>query len=266
MFCRIQVLCLALSLLLGCSAFSDSPVTLEEIAAGHVGVVDLSYPLNKSTPHWPGEGHNPFFSKVIATLEQDGVYSGAFSTPEHLGTHIDAPNHFEKGQSAVHEIKLKSLISPIAVIDVRRACNEDSDYELSVSDLKVWEKQYGAIPMGSVVFAWTGWGQRWSSFDRYKNQDSKGQLHFPGFSPAAARFLVERRAVKGIGIDTLSVDRGLAKDFLVHHILGAAGAYQIENAANLGQVPTRGSWLIVAPIKIENGSGGPARVWAVLPR
>jgi len=33
----------------------------------------------------------------------------------------------------------------------------------------------------------------------------------------------------------------------------------------LGELPERGAFLIVAPIKLEGGSGGPVRVFALVP-
>jgi kynurenine formamidase len=51
----------------------------------------------------------------------------------------------------------------------------------------------------------------------------------------------------------------------VHHAVLGAELYQLENLANLTELPETGSFLIVAPIKLEGGSGGPARVFALLP-
>ena len=255
-----------LLVLLGGVSFCSPPEwtpTLAEIAAEEVQVVDLGWALNEENPYWPGDGYSPFHFETLATLEEDGVNSGAFSTAEHLGTHLDAPNHFEAGQPSVDQILLADLVAPLVVIDIREACGTNSDYRLSVEDLQEWEREFGRIPPRSVVFALTGWGQYWNEYDRYKNADALGELHFPGFSAEAAGFLVEERTVKGIGIDTLSVDYGLSTDFLVHHILNRARGYQIENAANLERIPARGAWAMIAPIKIENGSGGPARIWGV---
>ena len=254
-----------LCLLLSCAS-SPAPPTLGEISSGQMQVVDLGYALSEANPYWPGEGYCPFHFEIIATLEEDGVYSGAFSTPEHLGTHMDAPNHFEAGQVSIDKIGLEDLVAPAVVVDIREACQLAPDYRLSPDDLVGWENQQGLIPSGAVVFALTGWGQYWNDYDRYKNQDASGRLHFPGFSSEAALFLVKERAIQGIGVDTLSVDYGLSTDFPVHHIVNGAGAYHIENAANLEQVPARGAWMIAAPIKIENGSGGPARVWVIFKR
>ena len=71
--------------------------------------------------------------------------------------------------------------------------------------------------------------------------------------------------MKGIGIDTMSIDYGQSRDFEVHRIVNGANAYGLENVANLGMLPPRDFFLIIAPIKIETGSGGPTRIFAVLP-
>ena len=43
-----------------------------------------------------------------------------------------------------------------------------------------------------------------------------------------------------------------------------AGKYHLENAANRGELPPTGAWAVVAPIRIEGGTGGPARVFALV--
>ena len=114
-----------------------------------------------------------------------------------------------------------------------------------------------------MVLADTGWSKFWSNPTRYQNRDVRGQLHFPGFSAEAVEFLIDKRQVRGIGLDTMSVDYGLARDFPVHHLLGKAACYGLENLAGLDKLPPRGFFLFVAPMKIETGTGGPARVFAV---
>jgi kynurenine formamidase len=88
-------------------------------------------------------------------------------------------------------------------------------------------------------------------------------MHFPGFSVDAARLLLERK-VSGLGCDTLSIDPGNSPDFPVHHLVLGAGVYQLENLADLSQVPEFGAFLIAAPIKLEGGSGGAVRVFALV--
>jgi kynurenine formamidase len=100
---------------------------------------------------------------------------------------------------------------------------------------------------------------------RYGNADPKGILHFPGISVEAARFLLKERQVRGIGIDTLSCDPGNSTTFDAHHAVLGAGKVNLENLANLDQVPVRGAWLFAAPLPIKNGTGAPARVFALVP-
>lgn len=228
-------------------------------------LIDLTYAFNSKTPYWPGAHYHPFELKTIATLEKDGVLSKSLAMPEHLGTHIDAPNHFERNQPSVDQIPLDQLIGPGVVIDITAKAEQDADAELTPRDIAAWEQQHGRIPNGAIVLLNTGWSRFWTNYARYKNQDTMGRLHFPAYSPDAAKFLVQERNVRGLGIDTLSIDRGLSKDFAVHHIVNGAGKYGLENVAHLDQLPPRGFQVIVAPMKIETGSGGPTRIIAILP-
>jgi len=239
--------------------------TLEQLVTGKLQIIDLGWPLSDRNPYWPAENYEPFRLQTIATLEKNGVLSKAFYSPEHLGTHLDAPNHFEKDQPAVDKIDPVNLFAHGIVIDVALKSEADPDYRLTRADLDEWEAQYGPIPEGAVTLLHTGWGRHWNNSARYRNQDAAGKMHFPGYSAEAAQFLVTDRHVKGLGIDTLSIDYGLSTDFAVHHVVNAAGCYGLENLARLEDLPPRGFFLLAAPIKIETGSGGPARVIAVLP-
>jgi kynurenine formamidase len=246
------------------AALAERPLSFDDVLHGRATLVDLTYTLNAKSPYWPGPKYQPFQLKTIATIEKDGVLSKMISLPEHLGTHIDAPNHFEKGQPSLEKIKPRDLVAPGVVIDVRAKCEANADYALTVADVNAWEKAHGRIPDGAVVFLNTGWERFWMNYPRYKNQDARGTMHFPSYSPAAARFLVKDRRAKGIGIDTLSIDVGTSKKFPVHHVVNGAGRYGLENVANLNRLPARGFYVVVAPIKIETGSGGPTRIFAFL--
>ncbi len=250
------------------SVAAEAPVasvpTLDDLVAGKLRIVDLGWPLNPGNAYWPGDNYRPFELHTIATLEKEGVLSKAFASPEHLGTHLDAPNHFERDQASVDRIGPERLFAPGVVIDVSAAVSAMADYRVSLDDIQRHEAAHGKIPNGAVVLAYTGWSRFWGQPVRYQNKDVMNQLHFPGYSAEAAQFLVEQRQVRGLGLDTMSVDYGLSRDFAVHHVLGRAGRYGLENLAHLEQLPPRGFYLFVAPMKIETGSGAPARVFAVL--
>lgn len=239
-------------------------ISLADLATGRAKIIDLAHPLNKQTPYWPGENYHPFELKTIATIERDGVLSKEFSMPEHLGTHLDAPNHFAKNQISVAEIKPEDLFAPGVMIDVSGPVAEDADFELTPAHIKEWEATHGKIPDGAIVLLNTGWSRHYANPQRYQNKDPRERMHFPGFGGEAATFLVKERNIRGLGLDTMSIDRGLSRDFAVHKVVNGAGRYGLENVANLGKLPTRDFFLIVAPIKTDAGTGGPTRIFAIL--
>jgi kynurenine formamidase len=271
-FLSIQKMIKLLAFLLVTTLFSSchsyaaiSSTSFDDVTNGNCTIIDLTYSLNKSNAYWPDPSYAPFKYRTLATLKENGVFSGAYSTPEHLGTHLDAPNHFEENQPSVDEIELETLIGPAIVIDISGKVENNADYELTVEDISHWEEANGRIQDRSIILLNTGWGRRWDDYNNYKNADETNKLHFPGYSVKAAGFLIEKRNINGIGIDTLSADYGVSIDFAVHHIINGAGKYILENVTNLDKLPPTGATLIIAPIKIEGGSGGQTRIWAILP-
>ena len=67
-----------------------------------------------------------------------------------------------------------------------------------------------------------------------------------------------------IGVDTASIDPGTSQDFPVHRLAAANAVVGIENLTNLEALPAVGAIVIALPMKIAGGSGGPARVVALV--
>jgi kynurenine formamidase len=233
-------------------------------------IVDLTHSFGPDTIYWPTDQQG-FDLEVVSKGETGAGYwyeANRICTAEHGGTHMDAPIHFAAGQPSAAEVPVEAGIGPLVRIDVSAAAARDPDYRLSVEDLRRWEKRWGRIPPGAIVLMYSGWAARWSDRARYMGTDVPGDtanLHFPGFGEAAARFLVEERDVKAIGVDTASIDHGASTDFIVHRVVSGAGMPAFENLANLDRVPPRGATLVALPMKIEGGSGGPLRAIAILP-
>jgi kynurenine formamidase len=250
---------LALALLLFAAHKTPMP---DQIA--YCNVVDLTHDLNDHSPNWEGTAQSPFHAKDVESIEHDGFYTRSFTTQEHYGTHLDAPAHFARGMWTVDQIPAERLVRPLVVLNVCSKVSNHPDYEISVQDIADWESQHGEIPSGAVVMAYTGWGDRWNAPKSFRNAGADGVLHFPGYSLEAATFLVKTRGTVGLGIDTMSIDPGASKTFPVHQFTAKESVYQLENVANLGLVPPTGATIVVAPIKLENGSGGPARLLALV--
>ena len=244
------------------SASSNFP-GLAAIATGKTRVVDLTHTINGKMPAWPGDESQAFSVQIMATPEKDGYLTRRFSMLEHYGTHMDAPAHFPPGKETLDQIQVTKFFGPAVLIDVQREDASDFDYRLTSARIEKWEATHGRIPSGAIVILRTGWASRWPDQTRYRNMDGAGVMHFPGYSVDAAKMLIARGAV-GFGIDTLSIDYGPSKDFEVHRIDMPAGLFHLENLANLDQLPEAGAFLIAAPIKLEGGSGGPVRVFALI--
>jgi kynurenine formamidase len=223
----------------------------------------MTYPVNENFPAW-SVGDRVFEAKTSATVEKDGYFMRSFWVLEHYGTHMDAPAHFPPGKVTLDEIPDTHFFGPAAVIDVRDEVAKDPDYRLTVMRLDKWERDHGQIPKGAIAVLRTGWGARVNDANSYRNMDANKVMHFPGYSVESAKVLIERGVV-GLGIDTLSVDYGGSKGFDVHHVDLPAGLYNLENLANTDSLPEWGAYMIAAPIKLAGGSGGPVRVFAVLP-
>ena len=229
-------------------------------------IVDLTYPFDETTIYWPGE--KAFSHEFEAATHGHYFYSAAnYAAPEHGGTHMDAPLHFNERGLSADQVPLADCIGPAAVIDFSARAISDPDATLSVDDIKAYESANGIIPDGAIVVARSGWGRYWPDQKRYlgTDQPDASALRFPGYSAEAVGFILENRNVTAIAIDTASMDPGVSKDFPVHRLWLGANRPGFENVANADRLPTRGATIFCIAMKIGRGTGGPTRIFAILP-
>jgi kynurenine formamidase len=259
-------------LCLACSApVAEQKNTLDERKGtiDEAKLVDLTYDFDEKTIYWPTA--QPFRWEKESWGKSAGGYwyaAARYAASEHGGTHLDSPIHFGEGKSSTDQITLQKLIGPAVVIDVSTACASNPDYLVTDADVTNWERAHGKIADGSIILIKTGWGKRWPDRKQYLGTDAPGDtanLHFPGLSRAAAELLAKERRIDGIGIDTASIDYGQSKDFIAHQVLYGANIYGLENVAHLDRLPPVGATIIALPMKIKGGTGGPARIIALLP-
>jgi kynurenine formamidase len=251
-------------------AFAGDTTRERAAASALRGLVDLSHPFNEQTIYWP-TAERFQLTEVAEGETEGGWYYAAnnYAAAEHGGTHLDSPIHFARGGDKSDEIPLRRLVGRAVTVDLSERVGNNADYLISRADLRSWERQNGRIPRRTIVLLRTGWERFWPDAERYlgtaeRGQQAVPQLHFPGLSQGGARWLVNRRGVKAVGIDTASIDYGQSATFLVHRVLGAANVPVFENVARLGRLPSRGFAVVALPMKIEGGSGGPLRIMAVL--
>lgn len=232
-------------------------------------IIDLSYPYDSTTIYWPTE-QGFRFEKGFEGITPNGFFYSAssFCSPEHGGTHIDAPIHFAEGKNTVDAIPAQQLVGTGVLVDVIRQCAGNRDYQVLIEDFVAWERKHGELPKGCIVLLRTGFGKFWPDRVQYMGTDERGpgavaKLRFPGLHPETAQWLVNSRSIKAIGLDTPSIDYGQSTRFESHVTLFSANIPAFENVANLDQLPEKGFEIVALPMNIKGGSGAPVRIIAI---
>jgi kynurenine formamidase len=228
--------------------------------------VDLTHTFSPGIPHWKGAPNERV--KTLYTVDKDGFRINEYCHIGQWGTHVDPPAHFHTGLHSVDQIDPTEMLMPLVVIDVHQKVKKNPDYTLALEDIAAWESHHGRIPRGAFVAMRTDWSKRWPDGKALANADARGVFHYPGWSLPVLKLLYEDRGITASGHETTDTDPGLqtTKDdySLESYILGT-NHYQIEMLANLDQVPEAGALIFVTFPKVEDGSGFPARVIAVVP-
>ncbi|MEL6618787.1 MAG: cyclase family protein [Pseudomonadota bacterium] len=231
------------------------------LAAGHGGVVDMTHAFGDTFPTWggaPGIAYDKAFD-----FAKDGFNLFNLTISEHAGTHIDAPLHFSADGNSVDEIPVGNLVCPLCVVDIAARAAEDADTMVTPDDLKAWITANGDIPDGACVAMHSGWAAK-APGDGFRNADGDGVQHYPGFHVEAAEMLMEETGAVSIAVDTLSLDHGASQDFATHYAWLPSNRYGIECLAGLDQVPAAGATLVVGAPKVAGGTGGQARIFAMV--
>jgi len=246
-----------------------------DLLSGKVEVIDLTHTLSPDFPVMilpPEFGQCARFRvEEVSRYDERGPawYWRNFSCGEHTGTHFDAPSHWISGRDlplgTVDSIPVGGFVRPACVIDVSAQSAEDEDFLLSPEDIRAWEAGHGEISKGCWVLMRTDWSKR-SGAD-YLNLREDG-AHSPGPSAEAIRFLIDERGIVGFGTETVGTDAGqgahLSPPYPAHYLLHGAGRYGLQCLSGLDQLPAKGAMLICPPLKIQNGSGSPTRVLALV--
>lgn len=258
---------------------TDATLTfMQQLAAGELRLIDLTHTLS---PEFPSLQLPPQFGQVTGfkidkISEYDdagpGWYWNNFTCGEHTGTHFDAPAHWISGRdhpnNTVDTIDPKNFIAPAVVIDARAEVAGDEDWLLTVAFLEKWEARHGRIPAGAWVLFQSGWSQRVNDPAAFLNMKEDG-AHTPGPTQETVEWLIRERNVHGFGVETINTDAGQSYAWPIaypcHTLMHGANRYGLQCLNNLDQLPTVGSVIIAAPLKIQRGSGSPLRVLALVP-
>lgn len=195
--------------------------------------MDITQTLNRDIAHWPED--TPFSFEVPVTKEASGsVNIGKITTSTHIGTHIDAPFHFESDGATCEVLDVNRYIGDATIIEVNQpSITRDL---LETYDIK-----------GTILLV--------------KTKRSVNQTVFPENVPTLTLNAVEYLALLGIelfGIDVPSVDELDSKSLEIHHKLYRNNIMIIENVV-LSETDEGFYDFIALPLKIEGGDGSPVR-------
>ncbi|KHJ54131.1 cyclase [Aureimonas altamirensis] len=238
-------------------AFLRPALAQAQAQAGRV--VDLTHTYDSDFPTFDGKPGITY--EWAVKFEDSGYQLHKLTIFEHTGTHIDAPLHFSADGTSVDELEPRSLVAPLVIIDITDRAREEANATVEAADIEAWISANGDLPAGAVVALRSGWAAKVGQA-AFRN-DEAGAFAFPGFAKSATDLLLERD-VAAIGVDTLSLDPGNSADFAVHNSWLPAGRYGIEGLANLEELPVLGATIVVGAPKHRGGTGGPARVLALV--
>ncbi|WP_066361953.1 cyclase family protein [Herbidospora mongoliensis] len=250
---------------------------VEGIKGGSIEVVDLTAPLDESTPILmlpePFGNTVPFKLEEISRYDDRGPgwYWNNISTGEHTGTHFDAPVHWVTARDGedVSQVAPAKLLAPAVVLDFAAQAAADPDFLLEISHVTAWEQEHGPLPEGGWLLYRTGWDVRAHDQAEFLNANETGP-HTPGISVECARYLAEETSIVGLGVETVGTDAGTAHSFdpafPCHSFLLGAGKYGLTQLRNLDRLPATGAVVVAPPLPIIGGSGSPVRVLALVER
>lgn len=198
-------------------------------------MIDVTRMVSAALPAWPGD--TPYsYELVSSTLRGDSVNVGVVRLSTHLGTHVDAPWHYDPAGARLHEVPIRTWVGPCVVVDATSADRLEPSL-LAATDL---------MGVSKVLFR-TGQPDAWTVFPR----------DWPVVDPALPAFLAAR-GIDLIGTDAPSADALDSRDLPGHRALALAGVCILESLA-LERVRPGRYRLVCLPLKLEGADGAPAR-------
>lgn len=209
-------------------------------------VIDLTHTISTTMPVYPGT--EPPQLVQANTMEIDGFAEKKITMYSHTGTHIDAPAHLLEKGNTLDQFPLSTFLGNAIVLDVSHVRKRTIDK----NDLAPFES---LLQQADFVLLYTGWSELWGQQEYFTG--------FPVLSADAARWLTGF-ALKGLGVDTVSVDIVGTVQFEIHKIFLEQNILLIENLAKLSLLSGALFQFSCFPLKFQHSDGSPVRAVGIL--
>jgi kynurenine formamidase len=185
------------------------------------------------------------------TIEENGWNASTLTLYSHAGTHMDAPQHFNVDNQTIDQLPLENCIGKAWMVDITPC---EKNRLISVQDLHNIAERFTE---GDSLIIKTGWSH-YLGLPEYRDA-------LPRISKELARWCVDHK-VKMLAVEPPSVAdvNNLEELTEIHHILLKGGVTIVEGLSNLGSINQDYVQLYAIPLKIHQGDGAPARVFAIL--
>lgn len=214
-------------------------------------IIDLSHPLDPTTPPFPDEPPVTIDILLSIPAEHPPGTPGAMnvsriSTGMHVGTHMDAPFHFYRSGQTIEQVALVRCVGTATLIHLAPKAPK-----AEIARAELLPHQTAIMQTRSVILH-TGWAARWQQADYFTD--------FPVITVDAAHFLLNC-GVELVGVDTPSVD---TYPYPVHFALLGNEVLIVENLTNLDRISRAQFQFIALPLKLTGRDASPVRAVAVL--
>lgn len=234
--------------------------------------IDLTHAISSSTPLWSGfssmETRAGRAGKAMEgfasvgeewTYEKHGFQTTGYNLPtDQIGTQLDPPAHWNELGATISDLPATVALRPLVVVDISAQVALNASYHCGVNDVLEWERRFGRVPNGAVVFVRSDWSKGWADYAR-----DGMPAEYPGVELAALKFLHLERNILFHGHEPLDTDMTPnleGEGWLMHHNFA-----QAEGVNNLYMVPEHGCLVTIGFARISGGTGGYARYVAVCP-
>ena len=185
-------------------------------------IYDLSQPLNADT-HF-GPLYPPFEAFYFKRKAEHGVNAQYIKTSNHIGTHIDAPRHFQTDGMAIDEIPLDWLYRSGVIVDLRDEMDDLAAYTPEMIEKRVEVKE------GDILVLHTGW-YNYAAGGPEPHEERYSCLH-PGAHPDMVDWLLKKK-IKIWGVDAASTDHPM--NLSIGRFLGKGTFGQCEKVRALAE-------------------------------